>query len=430
MQGASPPPAGDDSPLVRIEDVEILPGDGPPVEVEIKAPRPGDGFDRYAFELDLAPSAGGPPLNVVRARCIDKTLLELVPAERGGRLRGAIGAYLLPPRFELDLEAELAGGERRRLATIEGSRRALAPRPGAGGLGAAIVVSPTGRVGSTMAVGLLGRHPELIAPPHVSAEPRLATYWLGITSTLARPASFVQALRAPTGPRWWLGDDEGADRDPRITRDVPGFRYLGREGVERLAAIAREEVEAYYGALATEHGKRPRAFVEKSPPGRLERELLVDLFPRYRELVLVRDPRDVACSILAYRRRFPDARLVGGDPRTEEGTLRAVGAAIRGTLAELEEPGGRGLPVRYEDLVLDPVPALTQVAAHLGIGAEPGTLERMAEATAAEGERIGRHVTSGSPEQSVGRWRRDLSADGRRLAEAELGDLIERLGYA
>jgi hypothetical protein len=72
----------------------------------------------------------------------------------------------------------------------------------------------------------------------------------------------------------------------------------------------------------------------------------------------------------------------------------------------------RTVELRYEALVADPETAADGVAAALG--AAPGPL---------------RTAFSAAHDGSVGRWRRELSAEQLADVEAEAGELLAELGY-
>ena len=79
--------------------------------------------------------------------------------------------------------------------------------------------------------------------------------------------------------------------------------------------------------------------------------------------------------------------------------------------------------VRYEDLVLEPEQTLGRICALLELEAGP------AEQREAEAATFQRHGTSGSPQESIGRWRNELTEEERELCETAFGDFLKILGY-
>ena len=130
-------------------------------------------------------------------------------------------------------------------------------------------------------------------------------------------------------PRWWL--DGGRDLG-----DEELERWLGSEAIDSLCGLCQGQIEAFYRHLAGTGA--PRYFVEKYLPHQVVPDLLAELYPGAREVILVRDFRDMLCSVIAFnRKRGWDAfgRSEGGDDaeyvRT---TLRQSGAAARQTAAQ------------------------------------------------------------------------------------------------
>jgi hypothetical protein len=152
-------------------------------------------------------------------------------------------------------------------------------------------------------------------------------------------------------------------------------------------------------------------------------------FPRATTVHIVRDGRDVACSLLEkpwLRREQADADDAGvpygayarfwvePERRAEFETAsdarraawvwrRYVGAARRATDA---------VEVRYEEMTSDPAATADALSSHLGVPAGP-----LAEA-------LGRAHAG-----SVGRYEKDLTAEQLADVEAEAGDLLRELGY-
>jgi hypothetical protein len=157
----------------------------------------------------------------------------------------------------------------------------------------------------------------------------------------------------------------------------------------------------------------------------------VRAYPRSTVLHIVRDARDVVCSLLEKgwlreREGFDDARKPFGvhprawvEPeRREEFTrareaARAAWAWRRYVSAARAAAPEHTLEVRYEDIAADPGAAATLIAVRLETDPQP-----LAEALAAVHGR------------SVGRWRRDLTAEQVADVEGEAGALLQELGYA
>jgi hypothetical protein len=157
----------------------------------------------------------------------------------------------------------------------------------------------------------------------------------------------------------------------------------------------------------------------------------LDAYPDARAIHLVRDGRDVACSLLergwlsATRGGADDVRAAyGNHPRWwVEGDrgdeFRATSEASRAAWVwRTHVTAGRSvshprlLELRYEDLARDPADGADRIAAHTGLDRN--------ELLAALGR---------MHDRSVGRWRKDLDAEQLADVEAEAGALLRELGY-
>ena len=220
---------------------------------------------------------------------------------------------------------------------------------------------------------------------------------------------------------------------------VPGFVDLGevapvKAAVPELATLPPLEAAARLHrilALARRAGLvgdvRP---VEQTPELAHVAAALPLAYPEARVVHIVRDGRDVVCSLLdkpwlrAAERAADDAGVAYGsyarfwvepERRAEfESATDARRAAWvwRRYVTAARSSSAVSVELRYEDLVADPDGAASLLAE--GLGAPRGPLL------------LGLRAAHGS---SVGRYRRDLSDDQLAEVEDEAGDLFRELGY-
>lgn len=219
---------------------------------------------------------------------------------------------------------------------------------------------------------------------------------------------------------------------------LPGFLDLGevaplKAAVPELAALTSREAAARLRrilAVARRVGLvgtvRP---VEQTPEMAFLVRAVPFAYPAARVVHIVRDGRDVVCSLLekpwlrreqaqvddagvpygAYARFWVEPERRGEfeaatDARRAAWVWRSYHTAARGAEGALE--------IRYEDLATDPTAVATSLAAHLDVPVEPlvAALEQA-------------HASS------VGRYRSELSAAQLEDVEAEAGTLLRELGY-
>lgn len=221
---------------------------------------------------------------------------------------------------------------------------------------------------------------------------------------------------------------------------LPGFVDLGEVRPVK-ASIARwmrlPEDEAARELRATLERVRRLSLVRDLRPVEQTPELsfvvgaAARAYPQAALLHIVRDGRDVVCSLLeqgwlraAQAGEDDVGRAYGGHARawveaerredfeqTSEAT-RAAWAWRRYVTAARGAPE-RTLELRYEDLAADP----------------PATAERIAEELDADPVPLAEAMTA-VHSRSIGRWRRDLTAEQVADVEREAGALLRELGYS
>jgi hypothetical protein len=430
------------SPLTQI--IEVLPT--PPGDAlsgfSLDAPQPG-AADTYALDLrGWVVGARSPVASVLVLH--DGVLLRLLPlevdrpdvaaahpglpeAERSGFF-GTLSALSLEPRFELQIEVRLEDGTQLPLALVRGTRAPLRssfePRL------QPLLLTTLGRTGSTAVVRMLAAHPEIVAYRPFKHEPRVATYWMGVFQALSDPASYRRQLAA-TGTidgLWWLGEQTPL---PRPIRDAALDPWLDATAIGELAGVAQQRIERLYTEVAgTQERPEARYFVEKYRADPVS-ELMLELYPRAREVMLVRDFRDMIASMFAYNEKRGRQGGFRRDRATSDRDyiLNDVGVSA-GALADAwARRSDTAHLLRYEDLVLRPEETVQALLAHLGLDAGPGAVEPMLGSLLARDSGSEGHRTIADPRESIGRWRRDLSDEVEAACAEALGRPLETFGY-
>jgi sulfotransferase family protein len=231
------------------------------------------------------------------------------------------------------------------------------------------------------------------------------------------------------------------NRHPRIACGPEGkllrrtsFRELHRDlesawlpTMARKYGIGTAELDhamaAFIDNFFTRHQLRQGKlrWAEKTPGNIFHIDYLFRLFPRAQFLHMIRDPRDVYCSVVQKMRSDPEF-----EPLTAEQTAnRWVMAVECGRAWRAHED--RYLEVRYEDLVREPGPSMANVLRFLGEPWDAGVLD-----PANDGQRASATSNTHRPifATSIGRWQRELAATDIREIEAIAGGLMWEMGYA
>jgi sulfotransferase family protein len=404
---------GGEDPLLRAASI-----DRPSLE------QPGRGAPG-GWSLDVRGAAAGAQEPVTEVELsVFGTRLRRVPCDSSHRFYATLGALDLPADFELRVEAVLAGAQRAAIGLIRGSRAPLTTTFTAR-LQPLMVTGP-GRAGSTIFMQMLGAHPQIAAHPPFDEEARVATYWVDVLRALARPQSWMRQI-APAGPlndAWWLGDAHPA---PRRLRSQPLQEWLAGQVVEDIAAFAQARIEAVYTQIQAGPGESGARFFAEKVRNDVVSDLLWELYPAAREVVLVRDPRDVLVSILATTRKRgvqpgpDDPHAWVGDEFTDR---------IMAVLESWRRRADQVLLVRYEDLMLRPRETLAEVLGYAGLGDDGEAVDAMLAAAGRRLPGMDEHRTSADVDSSIGRWRRELEPPLLAACEHSVADALTAWGYA
>ena len=224
-----------------------------------------------------------------------------------------------------------------------------------------ILVTAAGRSGTTLMMNRLSRSPQICLAETPPFEVRLLSYWSTVVRTLTAEADHDRSMhpdnlegdgfKVGSNP-FWHRAFAAAFRTPELKTEY--FKtYSPREAQD----FARKMIMEYYLRLKDDQGKdKAIFFAEKA--NNLVRSMRVFtrlLFADTKEIVLVRDPRDLLCSHRSY---------FGSEP------TRAFHDITRAT-AELLRPKQEDSPsilfIRYEDMISDEARVSAQLKTFLAV---------------------------------------------------------------
>jgi sulfotransferase family protein len=339
----------------------------------------------------------------------------------------ALNTIGLPRTFELAVCAHVVDGPLVEFARLRGTL--TPPRSSFQPALQPLSVTSLGRTGTTLVMQMLAEHPDVCVHRPFPFETRLGAYWMHALSVLGGPANHSESSH----PDRFLGDRLFLGSNPYAQAELPEGSALrswfSDQAPEELAAFCQRNIEAAYLRIARDQGEGPGLFfAEKNVPTYAPR-LLSYLYPGAREIILVRDFRDMICSMMAFDGKRQRRDFQGDDRDGEAFVLRMV-ADYRRLLATWHERRHSALLLRYEDLIAEPYPSLRRVATYAGIDASPAVLERMVAASRTEGELTRAHRTTEDGQRSVGRHRLEMSEEMLRLCLEVGAEALTELGYA
>jgi hypothetical protein len=223
-------------------------------------------------------------------------------------------------------------------------------------------------------------------------------------------------------------DDPGAARDfLRRVWDHPRVRLwnLPAEPPELPAGLSNEEayrfaVEAPFRAYARANGKE--RWADKTPLYLAHLDELDAVWPEARFVVLVRDGRDVALSLMGVP--FGPNNVWAAARFWADGVRRGEKAARRWP--------ERVLTLRYEDVVADPDTQVRKLCEFVGLPfAEDMLAIERTDASKVLKDQAGwfTNVWAGINPSAVGKWRTAMSPRQQRVFASIAGPELERMGY-
>ena len=351
-----------------------------------RAGRPGSPLPslvRYGFDHEFAP-----PLSLFHAHEIEVRF-----AATGDLLNGGSRTFRA-------MQAQVAPGRAR-----------LAP----------ILLTAIGRSGTTYLMSRLGEHPGIVVAPAYPFETKLLTYYSAAFRTLVSSADRKNSTepRGMTLPsqRFYIGHNPF--NSPNLfnaCRKPDELANFFEETVPAtLAGAFRDLLLGYYAVIERDQGKsEARYFAEKSGLDEVSRSGPELFFPDVREIVQVRDPRDVLCSWRSFwASRNSDTKAAIAALRVQFGNLDQI----------RKQRSGHRAVVRYEDLIQRPAETLGCIWDYLELDHPPP------RDSDADGEMFERHGTSRNAAASIGRWRTDLTEEEIALANRAFGPSLEAFGY-
>lgn len=266
------------------------------------------------------------------------------------------------------------------------------------------------RSGTTLLRAMLDAHPDLCIPP----ESHFPLILLGRRNRYESSTGLNIDLVV-----------QDLFQDPSISRFAVGNWSLDPVTTRTALRSARpSDVPAAIRALfeiKAQEAEKPR-YGDKSPTFVSWMPMLAQAFPEARFIHLIRDGRDVACSILD--RRAP------GWPRGTYASAYAWSRAVqKGREAAAELGTDVVLEVGYESLIADPPIVLQRICDFIELDPRPEMLTGRTEPWLPDGERW-QHPNLKEPiTSSLRDWRTELSHRNVERFEAMAGPELVATGY-
>ena len=305
------------------------------------------------------------------------------------------------------------------------------PRPELASLSGRInplLLSVFSRSGSTLAMKILTRHPEITGYTRDTHEAHFIRYFSGLYDMIK--ASHIYSGDHSDGTLLKRLEvlSQHYRPDSVLPKPVVFSQYLDL-GVFR----------SYYSRFLTDF--LPEMLADMEVPGLqsakyyIEKYMdgvpfdwtrsMLELFPDMKIVMLFRDPRDVLISFEAFRKREPINVLEGNDLAEQ---VEGIMQNYVGRMKLFDEFQDRVFIFRYEDLIQTPEEVLVSMLDFLGLDAGKEALNKMLQPLQVRDLQSRLHITTGSKTNSVGRWRQEMPSAVSNLFTPH-AEVIDRLGY-
>lgn len=329
--------------------------------------------------------------------------------------------------FELRVDAVLDAQLRVPLGQIRGRRQPL-PKNSESHI-RPLMLTSMGRTGTTWIMHLLAQHPSIVAYRQYPYEMRAGRYWMQVLGAIIEPAVPAQASSklGDLDAHWWVAHHPFSKALP--TTDPRLREWFGRRFVEQLAPMCQRSIDSCYSEVAAIQGQRaPVYFAEKHLPDEIP-GVLWEVYPDSKEIFLVRDFRDMLCSIRAFNEKRGSLAFGRNNAGSEREYIGNLGREAGRLLLGWQNRSARAFLLQYEDLVFEPVKTLRNILEYLGLEAAPSRIDEMIRKASVVSAELEHHRTTSEPRRSVGRWRTDLDAASVRACDEVFGSILEGFGY-
>jgi len=352
--------------------------------------------------------------------------------------RAYVGVVGLPRQFDITIRAVLPG------ETDEESARIRVPLAIIKGEHARVVssyspkrqpliITALGRSGTTWLMHLLSQHHAITSVNHYPYEVRAGVYWMHMLNILTSPGNHAQS----TTPDGFEADLFNVGHNPyfhhyyldQVAPDTRTRNYLGKGYVNQVATFCQESIDHYYDTFETHaHDSESSYFMEKGMGGQTP-YLYQNVYQSPKEIILIRDCRDMYCSSKAFNEKRERPGFGREWVNNNEEWIEFLHESYSRILAGWRSRKSEVCLVRYEDLILNPLDTLTKILKYLNVTGDAAVIERMIKTASKDTPEMKQHRTSGNPKDSIGRWRKHMDADTQNLFNQVFGDLLEEVGY-
>ncbi len=267
-----------------------------------------------------------------------------------------------------------------------------------------IIVTSLGRTGTTLCLSTLSKHPKITTVPLYPYE-----------------VNFAQSIFQHAIDGFQVANTNGLKSDQ--------FNEFFNESYPKeLMKNAVQTVDSFYSITDDSNQQSsPEYFIEKFTPFQTQ-PWFKAAYEDSKEIFLVRDFRDVICSIMSFNKKRGYKAFSRENFESDEDFIKNFNGP-KALLKAWEESKSDSLLVKYEDFILDTKSTLTTIFDYLNLDYTDSFLNELSNSVNNPTNVLENHMTSKSPKNSIRKWEKDLPDHLLNVANESFEDVLSSLGY-
>jgi len=296
-----------------------------------------------------------------------------------------------------------------------------------------LLITALGRSGTTWLMRLLSGDDNIASVNSYPYETRIGVYWMHMLQVLSSPGNHSQST-SPDGFETGLFNIGSCPYfHPAFLENLENkdvlHSWFSQDYVRQLADFCQRMIDQYYDMLPEKHTKeKTRFFMEKNLGGQIP-WVSNNIYSSPKEIILIRDFRDMFCSSKAFNEKRGYAafgrQLANNDEQWIQNRYRGAKRLVN----SWKERKDTAFLLRYEDLILKPEETLVSLFGYLGMDPSYDQAERLINISKQDTPELQSHRTTHNPANSIGRWKHDMDIETRDLFTSIFGDVLSDFGY-
>ena len=244
---------------------------------------------------------------------------------------------------------------------------------------------------------------------------------------LSEPANYYESVNTDQ----FFQTNYSVGNNPFYTLGNEATSWYGNDYLDILTDFVKSSITEYYNVQASKQGKDNSGFfIEKMMSPNTP---FFGIYNRSHEeaknIFLVRDIRDVYCSVIDFNKKRGYMSFGVNDSMTTEEYFDLLGKQYRALYCRWKAESGNSILVKYEDILQNTHSELRKILDYLGADASPVIIDDMVASSSKKNKNIKMHQTSSSPIHSIGRWKKDLAPDLIEKANKTFKDVLTSFEY-